>query len=76
MERRRELLDVSFLVERLDFLHKGGRCSGVALLGANMLNLRPCIQVKDGQMMVGKKYRGPYVSCLLQYIRERLEGPG
>ena len=74
MERRRELLDVSFLVERLDFLHKGGRCSGVALLGANMLNLRPCIQVKDGQMMVGKKYRGPYVSCLLQYIRERLKG--
>ena len=73
MERRRELLDVSFLVERLDFLHKGGRCSGVALLGANMLNLRPCIQVKDGQMMVGKKYRGPYVSCLLQYIRERLK---
>ena len=64
----------SFLVERLDFLHKGGRCSGVALLGANMLNLRPCIQVKDGQMMVGKKYRGPYVSCLLQYIRERLKG--
>ena len=39
-----------------------------------MLNLRPCIQVKDGQMMVGKKYRGPYVSCLLQYIRERLKG--
>ena len=74
MERRRELLDVSFLVERLDFLHKGGRCSGVGLLGANMLNLRPCIQVKDGQMMVGKKYRGPYVSCLLQYIRERLKG--
>ena len=74
MERRRELLDVSFLVERLDFLHKGGRCSGVALLGANMLNLRPCIQVKDGQMMVGKKYRGSYVSCLLQYIRERLKG--
>ena len=74
MERRRELLDVSFLVERLDFLHKGGRCSGVALLGANMLSLRPCIQVKDGQMMVGKKYRGPYVSCLLQYIRERLKG--
>lgn len=39
-----------------------------------MLNLRPCIQVKDGQMMVGKKYRGSYVGCLLQYIRERLKG--
>ena len=74
MEQRRELLDVSFLVEQLGYLRKGGRCSSVAALGANMLSLRPCIQVKDGQMMVGKKYRGPYVSCLLQYIRERLKG--
>ena len=67
-------VEASFVIDRLDYLYKGGRCSGVALLGANMLNLRPCIQVKDGQMMVGKKYRGPYVSCLLQYIRERLKG--
>lgn len=47
MEQRRELLDVSFLVEQLGYLRKGGRCSSVAALGANMLSLRPCIQVKD-----------------------------
>ena len=74
LEERREKLDVSFLVERLDFLRKGGRCSAVAALGANVLGLRPCIQVKDGAMGVGKKYRGAYSKCLLQYVKERLEG--
>ena len=74
MEQRRELLDVSFLVEQLGYLRKGGRCSSVAALGANMFSLRPCIQVKDGEMGVGKKYRGASRKCLLQYVRERLEG--
>ena len=74
MEQRREKLNVSFLVEQLDYLRKGGRCSSVAALGANVLSLRPCIQVKDGRMGVGKKYRGPYLKCLLQYVKERLGG--
>lgn len=74
MEQRREKLNVSFLVEQLDYLRKGGRCSSVAALGANVLSLRPCIQVKDGRMGVCKKYRGPYLKCLLQYVKERLEG--
>ena len=74
MNQRRELLDVSFVVEQLGYLRKGGRCSSVAALGANMLSLRPCIQVKDGKMGVGKKYRGAYQKCLLQYVKESLEG--
>ena len=74
MNQRRKLLDVSFVVEQLGYLRKGGRCSSVAALGANMLSLRPCIQVKDGKMGVGKKYRGAYQKCLLQYVKERLEG--
>ena len=74
MNQRRELLDVSFVVEQLGYLRKGGRCSSVAALGANVLSLRPCIQVKDGKMGVGKKYRGAYQKCLLQYVKERLEG--
>ena len=72
MNQRRELLDVSFVVEQLGYLRKGGRCSSVAALGANLLSLRPCIQVKDGKMGVGKKYRGAYQKCLLQYVKERL----
>lgn len=70
----RDRLDVSFVVERLDFLAKGGRCSSVALLGANVLSLRPCIEVKDGKMGVGKKYKGNYIKCLQKYVKERLEG--
>ena len=67
-------LDVSFLLSRLDYMHKGGRCSAVTLLGANVLRLRPCIEVRDGKMGVGKKYRGPFARCLEQYVKDRLAG--
>jgi DegV family protein with EDD domain len=69
-----ELVDASFLVSRLDYLHKGGRCSAIAALGANILRLRPCIEVRGGKMGVGRKYRGPFIRCLEQYVRDRLEG--
>ena len=62
----------SFIIERLDYLHKGGRCSSVAALGANLLKLRPCIEVKDGKMGVAKKYRGPMKSVLSSYISDQL----
>ncbi len=71
---RREKVESSFLVDRIDYLHKGGRCSSVAALGANLLGLKPCIEVVDGAMQSGKKYRGKIYKCLQQYIRERLEG--
>ena len=51
---------------------KGGRCSTVAALGANLLNLKPCIEVKDGKMSVVKKYRGNYAKCLASYVKDRL----
>jgi len=54
-------------------LHKGGRCSAVTALGANMLNLKPCIEVSEGAMHVGKKYRGSFEKCIRQYVKERLE---
>ena len=52
-------LDVSFLLSRLDYMHKGGRCSAVTLLGANVLRLRPCIEVRDGKMGVAKSTAAP-----------------
>lgn len=67
-------VDASFLAGRLDYLHKGGRCSAVAMLGANLLKLRPCIEVHNGAMGVGKKYRGPFVRCLESYVKDRLGG--
>ena len=65
-------LDVSFVIDTLEYLYKGGRCSSLAALGANLLSLKPCIEVVDGKMRVGKKYRGSLEKCLEKYIRERL----
>ena len=67
-------IEASFLVDKLNYLAKGGRCSAVAALGANLLNLKPCIEVKDNKMGVTKKYRGKYDKCLATYIKERLDG--
>lgn len=69
-----EKVEASFVVDNLDYLVKGGRCSSAAALGANLLNLKPCIEVKGGKMTVGKKYRGKYDKCLGNYVKERLEG--
>lgn len=71
----REKVDASFILNRLDYLHKGGRCSAVAMLGANMLHLRPCIEVVEGKMIVGKKFRGNYERCLKQYVADRMRNP-
>ena len=65
-------VEASFLVDKLDYLAKGGRCSSAAALGANLLNLKPCIEVKEGKMTVVKKYRGNYAKCLASYVKERL----
>lgn len=74
LNSRKSQLDVSFVLQTLDYLHKGGRCSGVAAFGANALKLRPEIQVVSGSMQVGKKYRGDMEKTILSYIRGRLEG--
>ena len=67
-------VEASFVVDKLDYLVKGGRCSSAAALGANLLNLKPCIEVRDGKMTVVKKYRGNYAKCLASYVKERLSG--
>lgn len=66
-------VEASFLLDRLDYMVKGGRCSSVMALGANLLSLKPCIEVKDGKMVVVKKYRGHYAKCLAAYVKDRLD---
>lgn len=76
-ENLRELtgrVEASFVLKRLDYMAKGGRCSSATALGANLLNLRPCIEVRDGKMQVCKKYRGGYAKCLSSYVKDRLDG--
>ena len=65
-------VDASFVIDNLEYLHKGGRCSALAMLGANLLKLKPCIEVKNGSMGVGKKYRGKFSEVLKQYTAERI----
>lgn len=66
-------VEASFVIDSLEYLYKGGRCSALSVLGANLLKLKPCIEVKNGAMGVGKKYRGKYAEVLKEYINERLQ---
>ena len=67
-------VEASFLLDQLQYMVKGGRCSAAAALGANILSLKPCIEVKNGKMAVVKKYRGSYAKCLASYVKDRLNG--
>lgn len=72
LEKKKKHLDVSFVLNTLAYLRMGGRCSSVAALGANLLGLKPCIEVKNGRMGVGRKYRGQLDHCLQKYVADRL----
>lgn len=71
-EEMTERVSASFVIDNLEFLYKGGRCSALAAFGANLLNLKPCIYVAQGVMSVGKKYRGKYPITLKKYIEDQL----
>lgn len=73
LDEMKKRLDVSFVINKLDNLRKGGRCSALAALGANLLNLKPCIEVHDGAMGVGKKFRGNLDKVIPQYIASKLK---
>lgn len=67
-------VDTSFVLDTLEFMWKGGRCSAVTSLGANLLKLKPALEMKDGKLGVYKKYRGAMATVYKQYIKERLAG--
>ena len=69
-------VSASFVLDTLEFLHKGGRCSALAMFGANLLKLKPSIRVntEDATMGVDKKFRGTMDKVLEEYVRGELEG--
>ena len=67
-------VSTSFVLDTLTFMWKGGRCSGVAALGANLLKLKPALRMREGKLEVFKKYRGNIDHVYKQYISEMLEG--
>ena len=66
----RPRVNTSFVPDRLDYLYKGGRCSKLAMYGANILHIHPMIDMKEGQLGVKKKYRGKMTMCIRSYIEE------
>ncbi len=66
-------IKTSFIVSDLTFLAKGGRCSSVAAFGANLLNIRPAIEMENGKLFVGKKYRGHSDVCYEKFLLDKLE---
>lgn len=73
VEERIPYVQASFVVERLDYLYKGGRCSALSLFGANLLKIRPQIVVADGKMKPAKKYRGKMEKVIENYCKDTLE---
>ena len=67
-------VNTSFVLDTLEFMWKGGRCTGVTALGANLLRLKPGLEMKDGKLGVYKKYRGHIEHVYRQYITERVQG--
>lgn len=61
-------VNTSFVPDRLDYLYKGGRCSRMAMYGANLLKIHPLIEMEDGQLVAEKKYRGSMEKCISNYL--------
>lgn len=66
-------VQASFILDRLDYLHKGGRCSALQLLGANLLKIKPQIALQDGKMYMKRKFRGKLNDALVEYTNKLLQ---
>ena len=66
-------VQASFIMDRLDYMQKGGRCSSVMALGGKLLRIKPCIAVRDGAMKMVDKYRGSFDKCVEKYVRDQLK---
>ena len=72
VEALTDKVDTSFVLDNLEFLAKGGRCSAVTALGANILGIRPSLEMRDGTLSMCKKYRGKIDKVQAQYVEERM----
>lgn len=72
VQKRVDSVQASFIIDEVHYLHKGGRCSSVALLGANLLKIKPKIQVIDGSMKSTGKPRGKMINVLKEYVDQTL----
>ena len=73
LQEMRTRVEASFVMDQLAYMQKGGRCSSAMAFGANLLKIKPCIEVKDGAMGVEEKYRGHFEKCIEKYVKDRLK---
>lgn len=73
VEERVNFVQASFIIQEVEYLYRGGRCSALAMLGANLLRIKPRIQVVDGIMKLYGKPRGKIVPVLKQYVDDVLK---
>lgn len=66
-------IQASFVVETLEYLHKGGRCSGVVALIGGILKIRPSLKLVDGAITVGKKYKGSYDKVVECFVNDTID---
>ena len=72
VEARKEFAQASFILDKLEYLYRGGRCNALVLFGANLLKIKPSIEVHNGKMGVGKKYFGKFENCVEKYVKDIL----
>ncbi len=65
--------NTSFIVGNLTFLAKGGRCSSATAMGANILGIKPAVEMPGGELVVGKKYRGKTADCFERFLKDKVE---
>lgn len=73
--KRRPYCSCSFQLDTLEYLYKGGRCNKLAVIGSNLLKIKPeilCVESENGKFTLGKKFRGTTKKCLLQYTDDML----
>ena len=72
IESMKANIHATFVIDKMDYLKKGGRCTSLEAFGATLLKIKPSIEVVDGKMAVGKKYRGKFNSVLEKYVEDQL----
>ncbi len=73
LQEERNRIQASFIINNLKYLYKGGRCSALAMFGANVLRIKPKIKLANGKMIVDKKYMGKYEQVLINYVKDLLK---
>lgn len=73
VEERKSKVQAGFVLDKLEYLYRGGRCNAISLLGANLLKIKPCIEVHDGKMGMTGKFMGKFASCVKKYVASTLE---